>query len=59
LASSLAAAGLLAELHVLVQPLLADTGPRLFANASRPRIRLLGADRFGSGVVLLRYATEA
>jgi dihydrofolate reductase len=60
LGASLATAGMLAELHILLQPFLVDSGPQAYAGLPDKRqLTLLEARRFKSGVVLLRYATEA
>ena len=60
LGTSLAAAGLVDEFHVLVQPFLAGATPRAFEGLpTRQRVTLLGTQHFRSGVVLLRYAAEA
>ena len=59
LASSLAAENLLDEVHVLLQPLFSTRGPQLpFLWNERP-FRNVSADRFESGVVLLRYEVDA
>jgi hypothetical protein len=51
---------MLAELHILLQPFLVDSGPQAYAGLPDKRqLTLLEARRFKSGVVLLRYATEA
>lgn len=56
LASSLLAEGLIDELHVLAQPLIGVAGPQAFSELNnRIDLKLLGADSFESGVVLLRY----
>lgn len=48
------------ECHLLVQPLVAGRGPRVFEELAGP-VRLLHVDsrRFSSGVVLLRYLPRA
>ncbi len=60
LASSLANAGLLAEIHLLVQPLLSGSASRAYPGLrDRGQVTLLGSDRFQSGVVLLRFGIDA
>jgi dihydrofolate reductase len=59
LAGSLAAEGLLDEIHVLLQPLFSTRGPQLPMLWRERQFRSLSATRFASGVVLLRYAAEA
>jgi dihydrofolate reductase len=60
LASSLASEGLLAEIHVLVQPILVSASPRMYSGyPERGQLELGGVERFRSGVVLLRYETRA
>jgi dihydrofolate reductase len=59
LASSLAAAGLLDEVHVLLQPLFSTQGPQIPQLWEDARLRNVSATRFKSGVVLLRYVAEA
>ncbi|TWT16807.1 hypothetical protein FQY79_15255 [Luteimonas wenzhouensis] len=54
LAASLAAAGMLDEVHILLQPLFATRGPRLPPLWAGQAFRTVSAERFGSGVVLLR-----
>lgn len=59
LAASLANASLLSEIHLLVQPFLADAATWAYSGLmERKDIRLLGVDRFRSGVVLLRYRVD-
>ena len=58
LGTSLAAVGLVHEIHILVQPFVGATTRRAFAGLSiRKGLTLLEARSFRSGVVLLRYAT--
>jgi dihydrofolate reductase len=59
LASSLAAEGLIDELHVLLQPMFSERGPRMPRLWEGTRFRNASARSFRSGVVLLRYAAEA
>ena len=60
LASSLANAGLLAEIHLLVQPLLSGSTVRAYSGLQDcKQVEILGVDRFQSGVILLRYGVEA
>ena len=54
LAASLAAAGMLDEVHILLQPLFATRGPRLPTLWAGQAFRTVSAERFGSGMVLLR-----
>jgi dihydrofolate reductase len=59
LASSLASEGLLAEIHVLLQPILVNASPRLYEDyRERAKLALRGVEQFASGVVLLRYRVE-
>lgn len=56
LASALAGLGLIDEYHLLVQPIVAGHGPRLFDGIhERLNLQLVDTRRFGSGVVVLRY----
>jgi len=60
LGTSLAAAGLVDELHVLVQPLIGTAGKRAFDGLdARKDLVFLEARPFRSGAVLLRYGQEA
>ncbi|MCM3900661.1 MAG: dihydrofolate reductase family protein [Pyrinomonadaceae bacterium] len=60
LGTSLAAAGLIQEIHVLAQPFIGAAAVRVFASLnSRKNLALLEARPFQSGVVLLRYGVEA
>jgi dihydrofolate reductase len=60
LGASLASAGLLAEVHLLMQPLLASSHTRPYPGLEGCKpLRLLGTDQFKSGVVLLRYGIDA
>lgn len=56
LLSELLGLGLVDELHLVVQPILAGRGPTLFEGKGRLRLQLLEARPFSSGVVLHRYA---
>lgn len=57
LAGSLAGARMLGEIQVLLQPLFASRGPRLPPLWQGRDFRAVSAERFASGVVLLRYRT--
>ena len=60
LGASLEAAGLIREIHVLMQPLIGVALPRAYADLeTRRTLSLLEARPFRSGVVLLRYENEA
>lgn len=57
--TSLASAGLVHEIQLLVQPILAATEPLAFADLdTRRNLVLLETRPFRSGVVLLRYVCE-
>jgi dihydrofolate reductase len=57
LALALARLGLIDEYELLVQPIVAGTGPRFFEGLSEGlHLKLTETRSFGSGVVLLRYA---
>jgi len=57
LAASLRTAGLVDELHLLVQPFIGVDGPRAFPDAgARSPLDLLECRALGAGSVLLRYA---
>jgi dihydrofolate reductase len=59
LVHDLIAAGLVDEYRLFVYPLVLGRGTRLFTDATAvPRLRLVEAQRFRSGVVLLRYTTH-
>jgi dihydrofolate reductase len=54
----LIAAGLVDEYRLFVYPVVLGRGARLFADATEvPSLRLVQAQPFRSGVVLLRYRT--
>jgi dihydrofolate reductase len=54
----LIAAGLVDEYRLFVYPVVLGRGARLFADATEvPRLRLVQAQPFRSGVILLRYRT--
>jgi dihydrofolate reductase len=56
LALALARLGLIDEYELLVQPIVAGRGPTLFQGLpERLDLRLVDTQRFGSGVVVLRY----
>ena len=60
LGTSLLAAGLVHEIHVLLQPLIGTTAPAAFERLpGRKGLVLIDARPFRSGVVLLRYGIEA
>jgi dihydrofolate reductase len=52
----LLAAGLVDELHLMVHPIAARKGPRLFDEGSPIPFTLISADTFETGVLNLRYA---
>ena len=51
-------ARLIDEFHLVIQPMAAGRGPRMFDGLSSRTFRLLDTRVFGSGVVLARYAEE-
>jgi dihydrofolate reductase len=54
----LIAAGLVDEYRLFVYPVVLGRGKRLFADATEvPRLQLVEAQPFRSGIVLLRYRT--
>ncbi|MEK6272154.1 MAG: dihydrofolate reductase family protein [Actinomycetota bacterium] len=54
----LIAAGLVDEFRLFIYPVVLGRGGRLFADATEvPRLRLVEAQPFRSGIVLLRYRT--
>ena len=58
IASQLSEHGLIDEYHVVIHPVVAGKGPRLFESlkpTSRLRLDLLGSTVFQSGVVALHY----
>ncbi|MDG0790475.1 dihydrofolate reductase family protein [Cohnella ginsengisoli] len=56
LGSTLAQLGLVDDYHFLVQPIVAGAGPRLLEGITeRLNLKLTDTQRFGSGVVALRY----
>jgi dihydrofolate reductase len=58
LVRELIAAGLVDEYRLFVYPVVLGRGWRLFADATGvPRLRLIQAQPFRSGIVLLRYRT--
>lgn len=60
LGESLAAAGLVNELHVVLQPLLGVRPPRVFSKLQeRHCLSLVESREFASGAIVLRYATAA
>jgi len=59
LGASLAAAELIDEIHVVIQPFIGVESPRAFEGLSdRKKLSLLEARPFRSGAVLLRYAEK-
>jgi dihydrofolate reductase len=58
LVQSLTNAGLVDEYHVIVHPVIVNEGKRLFDDLSgRTDFRLISADTFEHGVVLVKYET--
>jgi len=58
--TSLAAAGLVSEMHVVAQPFIGGAAVRAFEGLStRKQLALLEARPFRSGAVLLRYGIQA
>jgi dihydrofolate reductase len=58
LGRSLAERGLIDEYRFVVHPVIAGRGPTLFDGLRRPpRLKLLDAKRFKSGVIALRYGS--
>jgi dihydrofolate reductase len=55
LVAQLVAAGLVDEYRLFTYPVVVGTGARLFAGARIPRLELVEARPFRSGVVLMRY----
>jgi dihydrofolate reductase len=56
----LIAAGLVEEYRLFVYPVVLGRGDRLFADATEvSRLRLVEAQPFRSGIVLLRYRTSS
>ncbi|GAA4134662.1 dihydrofolate reductase family protein [Actinomadura keratinilytica] len=55
LVRSLLREGLLDELHLLVHPIVAGTGKRLFDDGPQVPLRLADSTTFGNGVVHLAY----
>lgn len=56
LSLSLLEAGLVDEIHVVVQPFIGSAGPQMFSELkNRAGLVLIGVDAFDSGAVLLRY----
>ena len=55
LASQVAQWDLIDELHFLVHPVIAGTGPRLFESGTNLTLKLIGSKTFRSGVVALHY----
>jgi dihydrofolate reductase len=58
-ASALADAGLLDELHVTIVPIVLGAGKPLFSAPIKEGMRLLGARPFDNGMFELRYALSA
>lgn len=60
LSRALLAAGLVDELHLLLQPFVAGRGPHVFEPLAEPtRLTRTGTTAFDSGVILLRYSLPA
>ena len=58
-ASQLAAAGLLDELHVTIVPIILGTGKPLFSEPMLTPMTLLGSRPFANGMYELRYAIDS
>jgi dihydrofolate reductase len=55
IASQLAQAGLIDEYHILIHPIVAGRGPRLFETGKDFRLELVGSKTLHSGVIELHY----
>jgi len=58
LAAEAIRAGLVDEIHLVISPVLVGGGKKALPGAVRLRLDLLDEQRFGSGVVHLRYRVE-
>jgi dihydrofolate reductase len=56
LVQSLANAGLVDEYRILVHPVVANEGRRLFDNVKRTDFRLVGVETFERGAIMVTYA---
>jgi dihydrofolate reductase len=55
ISSQLAQSGLIDEYRILIHPVVAGKGPRLFESVNIKKLELIGSKTFDSGVVELRY----
>lgn len=58
LATALSRLGLIDEYQLLIQPMLAGHGPKLFQDIRKADLKFAETRRFKSGVVMLRYMRE-
>jgi dihydrofolate reductase len=58
LAAALSRLGLIDEYQLLIQPMLAGHGPKLFQDIRKADLKFTETRRFESGVVMLRYLRE-
>lgn len=58
LVRSLINTGLIDEYRLLIHPIVLGNGERYFREGQKQGLELLGADRLGAGVLLVRYGSE-